>query len=211
MYGSVYGAFNYAHKFTDVHANDWTQANEKTWDNIDNFLADFKAAPIYNITKYNKGTPPVSTALISDDSAKFIYWLLYSNYGNSTIASSDEFRFKQKLFTKMVQYAPSWLKKYDIQLKLRELSDTDIALGTTTINNSALNPQTTPSVGTVDELTYINEQNVTKYKKGKIDAYMSIWNMIATDVTQDFVDKFKDLFIIVVQPTNQLVYGDEDI
>ena len=37
-----------------------------------------------------------------------------------------------------------------------------------------MNPGTEPSTGSLEELTSINAQNTTGYKKSKLDAYMSV-------------------------------------
>ena len=41
------------------------------------------------------------------------------------------------------------------------LSEEDIRLGSKAIYNQALNPQTEPSTKSLEELTYINQQNTT--------------------------------------------------
>lgn len=111
-------------------------------------------------------------------------------------------------------YGPSWQKRLEIQQKLIDLSDDEIVKGTTAIYNSALNPGQTPSTQTLEELNYINSQNTTKYKKSKIEGYATLYSLIETDVTEEFIGKFKKLFITVVEPDYPLWYktvleGDE--
>lgn len=143
---------------------------------------------------------------LSDVNLTTLYYLLYARYGNSCIASSDETQFKYKLFSTIFMYGPAWQKRLDIQQKLLGLSDDEIVKGTTAIHNSALNPSTSPSTQSLEELNYINSQNTTKYKKSKIEGYATLYALIETDVTEEFIDKFKKLFITVVEPEEPLWY-----
>lgn len=146
---------------------------------------------------------------LSDDSLVTLYYLLYARYGNSCIASSDETQFKYKLFSTIFMYGPAWEKRLEIQRKLRDLNENDLIIGTTAIHNSALNPSQAPSTQTLEELNYINSQNTTKYKKSKLEGYATLYSLIETDVTEEFIDKFKKLFITVVEPELPLWYETE--
>lgn len=183
---SLYGNYRQL-KFTDV------------WDKATDFVTDFK----------DNGIP----TMITEVSANTLYYLLYSRYGNSTVASSDIYRFKYNVFSVIYQYGATWEKRLEIQKKIRELTDTELFTGNTQIYNKALNPSTDPSTQTLEELTYINEQNTAKSKRGKLDAYAMQLSLLQTDVTGEFLDKFKRLFLTVVQPELPLWYiseGEED-
>lgn len=144
------------------------------------------------------------------DNVTLLFYLLYSKYGNNPIANEDITQFKYKLFATIFQYGPSWEKRLDIQKKLRELSEDDIIKGSRAIYNTALNPSTAPSTATLEELEYINSQNTTNYKKSKMDAYAQLWELIDTDVTEEFLDKFKRCFKIFVSAERPLIYVTED-
>lgn len=145
-------------------------------------------------------------AMLNDTNIQTLYYMLYARYGNSCIASSDENQFKYKLFSTIFMYGPAWQKRLEIQGKLLGLSDEEIVKGTTAIHNSALNPSTTPTTQSLEELGYINAQNTTKYKKSKIEGYATLYGLIESDVTEEFVEKFKKLFITVVEPEKPLWY-----
>ena len=140
---------------------------------------------------------------------QILYYLAYSKFGNNPIANLDENQFKAKFEAVMWQYGPAWEKKLDIQKKVRELTADDLLTGAKAINNHAFNPSTEPSTASLDELTYINEQNTTSYKKSKMDAYGQLWNLIADDVTEEFLDRFKPLFQKVVH-AKAFLYESED-
>lgn len=150
---------------------------------------------------------------ITEKSLITLFYLLYARYGNSNIASIDENQFKYKVFSTIFMYGPAWEKRLEIQEKLRNLSDDEIRIGSTAIHNTALNPSSIPTVQTLEELEFINSQNTSKYRKSKLEALASLYTLIATDVTEEFVGKFKKLFIIIVEPNYPLYYvteGEED-
>lgn len=146
---------------------------------------------------------------ISNANLKTLYYLLYARYGNSNIASSDENQFKYKVFSTIFMYGPAWQKRLEIQKNLMELDEEDIIKGTTAIHNQALNPSQMPSTQTLEELNYINQQNTTKYKKSKLEAYAILEGLIETDVTEEFIGKFKKLFITIVEPDLPLWYATQ--
>lgn len=182
-YGSLYGSYRQK-KFTDVY------------DSVEKFLADYNGV----------GLPTT----ISQGSAQTLYYLLYGRYGNDVIASSDINRFKYRLFGIIFQYGPTWEKRLEIQEKLRGLSEDEILTGSRQIYNNAQNPSTEPSTDTTDELQYINEQNVTKNRRGKLDAYAMLMELLRSDVTNELLTKFKTLFLTVIEPEEPLYYVSEE-
>lgn len=147
---------------------------------------------------------------ISEQNAKTLYYLLYARYGNSVIASSDTNRFVYGVFSIIFIYGPSWEKRMEIQETLRNLSEEELQKGSKQIANSALNPSSEPSTGSLEELEYINSQNTNTYKRGKLDAYATLWDLIKTDVTKYFLDQFRTLFIFVQTPSSNLWFKDYD-
>ena len=184
--GSSYALHN------SLYGNYRQRTFSNIWENVDEFKED-----------YSDNGIGVS---ISDDNATTLYYLLYARYGNSTIASSDENQFKYKLFSIIFQYGPTWEKRLDIQKKLREMSEDDLRESAKAIYNHSYNPSTAPSTDTLDELTTINDQNVTKHKRSRTDAYALLLSLLETDVTGEFLDKFKKLFITIVEPELPLWY-----
>ena len=141
-----------------------------------------------------------SAAPTQESNLRTLYYMLYAKFGNSHITNLDENQFIYKLFTIIFQYGPTWEKRLDVQSKLRGIEDTDLLIGAKAIYNHAYNPSTDPSTSTTTELDYINEQNTTNYKKSKMDAYTQLWDLLATDVTEEFLMRFKPLFKKFVSP-----------
>jgi hypothetical protein len=115
-------------------------------------------------------------------------------------------QWKFKIFSVMFQYGPTWEKRLDIQAKLRAISDDDLLKGSKAIFNHAFNPSSTPSTGSLDELTFINDQSTSNYKKSKMDAYMQLWELLDTDVTEEFLAQFKKCFKLFVSSEQPLLY-----
>lgn len=183
-------------KFTDV----WNEAN------------DFAA-------EYNESA--LNGAFSDPNTINIVYHLLYGRYGNSTIASFDIDQFKYKVFSVIFMYGPTWEKRLEVQKAVRELDLDQLMEGGKAVYNTALNPgqpvrsgYPNPSgegTNTLDELTYINQQNTTKYKKSKVDAYGILMSLLETDVTAEFLERFKSLFLKFVTPELPLWYIEEPI
>lgn len=103
-------------------------------------------------------------------------------------------------------YGPTWSKRLDIQEKLRGLTEDELMHGSKAIHNQAFNPGTAPSTQTLEELTAINQQATTNHKKSKIQAYVDLYDVLATDVTKEFIDKFARFFIKILAPDYPLLY-----
>lgn len=176
------------------------------YDNAEDFVADYKASGLYDAVSV--GTPAVVhlNNSLSDQEATILFYLLYARYGNNPIANYDENQFKYKIFATIFQYGPAWSKKLDIQKSIRELTENDIRLGSKAIYNHAYNPSTGPSTASLEELTAINEQNTTNYKKSKLEGYMGLWQMVVSDVTEEFIRKFEKLFKQFVTPERTWIY-----
>jgi hypothetical protein len=141
---------------------------------------------------------------------KTLYYLLYSKYGNSSIASSDPEQFKYKVFATIFEYAPAWKKRLEIQEKLFNIDlsavDPEYLKGTMVMYNHAANPDTEPTTSSYDALPGINRQTVQTTKRGMLEGYETLLDLVNTDVTAAFLNKFKKLFITVVMPQAPLWY-----
>lgn len=188
---SLYGNYR-QNKFTDV------------WSDYASFRADLILTPFYAAATQSAPQKP-----LGENSLQVLYYLLYARYGNSVVASSDQNQFKAKLFSLIFQYGPTWEKRLDIQDKVRSLSEDDLLRGSKALWNHSFNPGTEPSTSTLDELPTINEQNTQQYKKSKMEAYSMLTELLETDVTEEFIGKFRKLFLVVVEPETPLWYISE--
>lgn len=146
---------------------------------------------------------------ISNENLILTYYLLYSAYGNTAIRYTDTMQFKYALFVNIFKFGPTWESRLDIQEKIRALTEEDLIKGGKAIYNSAVNPSQEQSTATLEELTTLNGQNTTTYKKSKIEAYQLKWDMLARDVTTDYVNTFSKLFLNILSDTNPVLFGTE--
>ena len=115
------------------------------------------------------------------------------------------------------------------------LDETELLQGAKAVHNHAYNPATDPTTQTTTELNYINEQHVDKFgktntmsgsvsntntqtnnlatsdqiTKGILDGYSELWDILVSDVTEDFLAKFKPLFKKFVSPFTELYEGED--
>lgn len=172
------------------------------YDNVEDFIADYKNES----SDFVNGIPN----LISDTSAETLFYLLYARYGNNPIANRDINQFKYKIFSVIFQYGPTWEKRLEVQAALRQLTLDDIRLGSKAIYNQALNPSTEPSTASLEELTFINQQNTTNYKKSPLEGYAILLDLLNTDVTEEFIKKFNICFKKFVSAERPLIYVTEE-
>lgn len=156
---------------------------------------------------YNEGKIP---ALLEEKDVHTLYYLLYARYANSPIANLDENQWKYKMLSVIFQYGPAWVKRLEIQAKIRGLTDEEIIIGSKAIYNRALNPDTIPSTKSLEELERIDEQNTTNYKKSKLEAYSMLMENIRVDVSEVFLQKFDKLFLTVVANQYPAIYESEE-
>ena len=159
------------------------------WDSYDKFEADYDEA----IVLFAQNTSPIKKVAL-----KTLFYLLYAKYGNNPIANNDPNQFKFKVYSLIFAYGPTWEKKLDIQDKLRALAEADLLAGAKQIYNHAFNPSATPSTETLEELTYINDQNTALHKKSKMEAYSLLWEILHSNATEEFLRQFIKLFSVAV-------------
>ena len=140
-----------------------------------------------------------------------LYYLLWARYASSHIRSDYPQQWKMKLMMTVFEYGPTWSKRLEIQEKVRNMSDDEIEKGTIMTYNTAMNPDGAPTTETWDTLQGINSQNKNLYQRGKLDSYAYIDQILRTDVTREFIEKFKKFFDIMAAPGMKLDYDLSNI
>lgn len=126
---------------------------------------------------------------------KTIYYLLYARYGNEEVYDGlDLNQWRAKVMSIIFQYAPAWEKKLEIQKEIRSWSKEDIITGAADVYNSALHPGKALSPEGDGIVKAINSQNVNYRKKDKMSAYSYLSAILDTDITEEFLVRFKPLF-----------------
>lgn len=168
------------------------------WDEADKFVDDYN----------NNGIPTT----LSDTQVTTLFFLLFARFGNNPIANRDINQFKMKIFSVIYQYGPTWAKKRDIQDQLTAINfaNEDWLQGAKAIYNTALNPETVPSTQSLEELQYINQQNVTNHKRSKFDSFAILTALLEDDITYRFLNKFQHCFKQFVAPEEPLLFVTEE-
>ena len=180
---------------TRTFANIFTDAGK--------FMTEFEASPFAaKIQPADPSSPAVDLELV--------FYLLYARYGNSHISFTDETQFRYNIFTTIFMYGPAWAVRLDTQKKIRELGD-EIFLGSEATYNSALNPENAPGTDSREGLGYLNSQNKTLYTKSKLEGYANLLALVESDVTEDFLIKFRKFFLIVPEPDYPLLYETPEV
>ena len=71
--------------------------------------------------------------------------------------------------------------------------------------SSTSNPSTTPNASTLEALPFIDSQTSSGYKKNKIDAYTLLYQVLEDNVTEEFLQRFKKLFMAIAYPNMQSI------
>ena len=190
------------------------KSNFQTFDNIT--FSDLWSTKEEFVNSYKEvGFPQTyeGGTYVSDDDLKLIWLLLIGRFADSTIKPFNTYgAFQVRFMSRVWQHAPAWKKNLDIQNKLRSLSledGSDIYKGSSAIYNSALNPSTAPGTDTNEELNFINNQNVTKHKKSKLEGLALLSDLLKNDVTEQFLRRFDDFFKTIIYSGRTLLYETE--
>lgn len=140
--------------------------------------------------------------------ADTIYTLLCSEYFGAHISMSSEDWFKLKVMQIIYEYGPTWQREMALQDKLLALTDDQLMTGSKAIYNHAAHPSTDPSTATLEELTYIDDQNTSNWKKERIRAFVDGSSGLDDSITRTFLNRFKKLFIKFIYPTGPVLYGE---
>lgn len=146
---------------------------------------------------------------ISDANLRLTYYLLAARYGASHTAFTDENMFKLNVFSLIHQFGPIWQKKLTIQKELRDTDVESLRLSET-INNHAYHPSTPPATNDYGALNKIDAQNSTGYKQSKLSTYGMVLGLLDEDITEDYISRFKFLFIKVIEPDYPLWFVTEN-
>lgn len=177
----------------------------KTFQQVYNSYEEFKADYDSLITLVSGGVQPLTEANV-----RATYYLLFARYGNNPIVNFDVTQFKMKLMAVIATYGPVWERKKGIQKSLRDLTEEELMKGAKQIYNHAFNPSTEPSTQELEELTHINDQNVSNNQKAKMEAYSILWANLHVDATDEYINKFKNCFSRFVADQCPILFVVED-
>lgn len=140
---------------------------------------------------------------------KTIYFVLMGEYAASSIMAMSEDLFRARFLTMIHSYGPQLERELAMQDTLLQMDDTELMISSKAIYNSSLNPSTEPTTDTLEELPTINQQNVSKHVRSKLDAYEYLESLLDADLISKFIKRFNKLFVRVLRTNNPLYYETE--
>ena len=172
-FNSIYNNNSATSRFTEVFTS------------VDTFITSFRESPLNDVN-------------ITDETLKKVFYELVAQYGDSYFKSTNDYRNKLKTFSILANEGVVYQKKLEIQKNLIKLTLQELMDNGVSISNYAENPgddatTTIDAYEGEDFLKYVNNQNVTKDKSNKLNAYKSQLYAIK-NVTTDFIKKFSPLF-----------------
>ena len=131
---------------------------------------------------------------LKDETITTLYYLLYGRYGSDCISGTNVRQWEYRFWGMVFQYGPAWEKRLEVQKRVRELSEDDLRDGDLSLNNLAYNPGPTPATASTEVLTGIAQENAGIKSRSILGGYSMLESLLATDVSEEFLEHFKDLF-----------------
>lgn len=178
------------------------RTNQRTfldiWNNYTTFKSDYDDLNEFNIT-------------LDEAYLKKTFFLLVARYGDQAITGyRDEPRWKLRVFATIATYGPVWQEKSKLQETIRGMTVDDFKKSSKTIYNTALNPNSVPTTGSLEELEYINSQNTSNKVVSDYEAIARKWELLNDDLDKNYTDHFKGLFSkFLLQDVPLYVYANE--
>lgn len=160
-------------------------------------FASFKTA----ITDY-------TNQVVDDGFLNKIYLKLCIKYAVSNIRFTIKEMFIYQFCSIFDDEFSKFKRRYDINQNLKNITIDNIKILNETISNQADNPNYTPD--TPDKaLSYITAQNAVFNKINDLDAYIRQLETLMTEGFEEFINKFKELFVSFVD-NEPVFYCDND-
>lgn len=187
-------------EWTNLNQQLFTQQYTKTLSDIYPTYADFAGDYM---------TSGLPNRFVNSDFLETIYFVLMGEYAASSIMAMSEDLFRARFITMVHSYGPQLERELKMQDELLKMSDDELMISSKAIYNSSLNPSTEPSTNTLEELPTINQQNVSKHVRSKLNAYEYLESLLDDDLISKFIKRFNKLFVRVLRTNNPLYYTTE--
>ena len=89
-------------------------------------------------------------------------------------------------------------------------SNTTVVAGTDESNTTGSGTSSTTNTGSLTKNEQGTDTLTSTRNKSKVDSYLALWELLKDDVTEDFLKRFRELFLVIVQPELPLYYVTED-
>lgn len=167
----------------------WTKTFSDVYSSYEDFVNDYNLFSALTVIPFK-----------DNSFLEHIYLSLMGEYASNNLSNMSEDQFKIRFWTRVNQYGPQYERELTIQKDLVQITEDELTKSSSVIYNSAINPSQSvedPSNTLIKEL---NTQNTTFHKRSKLDAYAYLKDLLngGTDLTKQFIKRFKDLFTVVL-------------
>lgn len=85
-----------------------------------------------------------------------------------------------------------------------------VVAGTNESNTTGSGTSSTTNTGSLTKNEKGTDKLTSTRNKSKVDSYLALWELLKDDVTEEFLRRFRELFLVIVQPELPLYYITED-
>lgn len=149
---------------------------------------------------------------LSDDEtdvpAKKTFSLIFNQYADCHIAFTED-GFKNHFANDIYTYYKEFEATTSAIDDLMKLADDDISISGAVVQNIADVPETTSSTD-VESVDFLGNQTKTFNKKGTLQIKREQLSNKRTYTTKTFLGRFRHLFIRIISPSFNILYGEEE-
>jgi hypothetical protein len=135
-----------------------------------------------------------------------IFNLLAIKYCDDHMKSSNPGIFELKVFKLIWEHGPKWQRDMKLYDQLRNLTNTELSIGSQAVHNHAEHPDAAPVTTSVEGIGFIDSQNVTTYVKSPKDRVVEILELENSTLTEEFLAKFSPLFTDILYPSGSTYF-----
>lgn len=147
---------------------------------------------------------PFYDSTISKNDMKDIYNHLLAAYYNWHYVYMDDLGIALNTMHIIHDYYPNCKQRLDLVKSLRELSVDDFAKSGITIDSQGSNPKTATDMDELIDL--VDSQNASFQLRSQEGAIRAKFNSLYDGVMDEFIDRFKNLFVKLYNGVNSYIY-----
>lgn len=139
---------------------------------------------------------------------QYCFKLLFNRYHNSNIRYTTKDDFKGEFYIVCADELSRYIRRYKIIQSALGITDDDIVELQRLVQNYANNPNDEVS-SPLEPLSYISNQTFQANLSNKLDAYVKAIEDMPSMYNEDFLYKFKELFMNII-PKQIIIYSNEE-
>jgi len=163
----------------------------------DTFVAMFSASPM--------------ALQIATGEIEALYIKMVAEFMHSTFTFIDPLQQDLQTMRRISEYYPNLAKRLAIQDRILTMSIDDISKGGIAVRSEMVQPDTDTVDPASADLPFVSSKALSANTLSEIQALQRQYTMIVDGLWQDFLNKCKDLFIMFVIGTDQLLGMDDEV